>query len=89
MAAPDEVPPHHQLFAERRAAENHQPSRGVTTIDDAQLVAAGLLVGQVGDVEHGTGDLDAAAVEQHAVFESPVDIQRDRRAGTEVELCAE
>ncbi|OKH77534.1 hypothetical protein EB73_42285 [Mycobacterium sp. SWH-M3] len=89
MAAAHEVPPHHQLLAERRTAEQDGAGRTVAPVDDVQLRAARPLIRQIRDVDGGAADLDRALVEQHAVFERGVDVEGQRGSGVEVELRAE
>src|SRR6478609_853428 len=40
VAAADEVPPHEQGLAERRAAQQDQPGRRVSAVDDLQAIPA-------------------------------------------------
>ena len=49
----------------------------------------GRLECQVGDIERGSGDLDAALVEQHAVFEGGIDLKGEVGTRIEVDLRAE
>ena len=54
-----------------------------------QDVAAGALERQIGDLERGPADLDAALVEQHAVLEGGSTSSVQPGAGVEVDLRAE
>ncbi len=58
-------------------------------VDQLQTVAPGGLECQIGHVERGTRDLDAALVEQHAVLEDGIDVEGEVGTRVEVELRAE
>ena len=63
VAAPDEVPPHQQLFGERGAPQQHHPRRLIPNVAQAQRGASWALVPQVGDGQGGSGhrpNLDGA-----------------------------
>ena len=89
MAAADEVPPHDELLGKRCAAKEQNACGTVAAVDDAQLVATRGLECEVGDVECGSRDLDGALIEQHAVLEGAVDVQRQVGARFEIELRTE
>ena len=87
MGAADEVPPHHDLLAERRPAEQHEPARleGL----DRQGRAPGLDVRELGRLDLLAVDDDRAGVEEDAVLEGLVDVELEGRAGLEHQLGAE
>jgi len=89
VAAAYEVPPHHEFLVEGRAAEQDHPRRARPGVGEVQFVTAGALIGQIGDRERGARDLDHAAVQEHAVFERRVDIERQFGAGRKVDLRTE
>ena len=89
MAASDEVPPHDQLLGERRAAQQQRAGRAVAQVAQRQDIVTGGLKRQVRDVERGARHLEAALVQQHAVLEGRVDVERDVRAGVDIDLRAE
>ena len=77
VAAPDEVPPHHDLLAERLAADEQRAQRFVSRLDDE-------LVGSGGhDTEMRGRDRDALqgrspGIHHQAVFEGRVGRDADR-----------
>ena len=89
VAASDEVPPHDQLLGERWTAEQQRAGRAVAQVVQRQDVAAGALKRQVRDIERGARHLEAALVQQHAVLEGRLDVERNARAGVEIDLSAE
>ena len=89
VAAADEVPPHHQLLGKRWAAEQQDARGALAAVDEVQPITTGGLEREVGDVERGARDLDAALIEQHAVLEGAVDIERQVGTRIEVQLRAE
>ena len=89
MAAPDEVPPHHQLLGERRPAKEQHAGRAVARVVQRKDTATGALIRQVRNAERDARDLDVALVEQHAVFEGRVDVEVHPRAGVEIHLGAQ
>ena len=89
MAAADEVPPHHQFLAERRATEHDRAGRSVRPVVQGQGVTAGGLEREVSDIEHRAGCFEVTLVEQHAVFEGRVYVEGQPRARLDIDLRAE
>ena len=87
VGAAHEVPPHHDLLAERRPSEHHEaagleglePQRRTSRLDVRQLGRLDLLV----------TDHERAGVEEHAVLEGLVDLEVEHRAGLEEQLDPE
>ena len=87
MGAAHEVPPHHDLLAERRPSEHHEaagleglePQRRTSRLDVRQLGRLDLLV----------TDHERAGVEEHAVLEGLVDLEVEHGAGLEEQLDTE
>lgn len=89
MAATDELPPHDQLLAERRAAKQQRPRDVVTDIAHRELWTTGRLAGKVADLEPIARHLEASVVEQHAVLERLVDVEPDLGLRVQIELRAQ
>src|SRR5215207_2161337 len=89
VAAPNEIPPHHQLLGKWRTAEQQHTRRALAAVDHLQTAATGRLECQVRDRERRTRDLDAALVEQHAVLEAGIDVEGEVGARVDVDLRAE
>ncbi len=69
--------------------KQQRPGRAVARVVQRQDVATGALKRQVRDIERGARHLEAALVQQHAVLEGRLDVERDARAGVEIDLSAE
>ena len=64
--------------------------RAVASVVQRQDVATGAPGNaRVGDIERGARRLEAALVEQHAVLEGRLDVEAQRAARVEIDLCAE
>ena len=96
VVAADEVPPHHELFAERHAAQEHHPYWGVARAEREPL-PSGLDIGELRPGDGGRGiralgvdrEHHVAGVDEHPVLEGRIELEVDRPVGREVELCAE
>ena len=89
MRARDEVPPHEDLLAERRPAEQQQPCPGAGRVDQLDAVGARGEVTQLPHVEHLAVDRDRAAVDQQRVLADGVERETGTRALGEDDLDTE
>ncbi len=89
VAAPDEVPPHHQLVGEGDAAQQHHARRPIRKIAQVQCTTAGALVPEVGGGQRRTAYFHGARVAQDTVFKCGVYVDVQARVRVEIDLGAE
>jgi hypothetical protein len=83
VAAADEVPPHHDLFGERRAAEQEDSGRAVAGVDQLELPGTWGEIGKFALARLGSADGDRPGVLQDAVLERRIGIEDEAGAGLE------
>jgi len=84
--AADEVPPHDDVLAERRAADEHRAHRRRSVVAQSQPVGPDARVPDRGARHRHTLEAEGSGIHQHSVLEERVDRQLQQGAGIETQF---